>query len=61
MLVKMREGEIDSTIHQEFGNADNQNFSMSVTVCRRPSAQDFLLDTELWGGIGFGGCLGDLI
>ena len=57
----MREGEIDSTIHQEFGNADNQNFSMSVTVCRRPSAQDFLLDTELWGGIGFGGCLGDLI
>ena len=50
MLVKMREQEIncrDSTTHPELGNTERQNSSMSVTVCRRSSAQDFLRDAPL--------------
>jgi hypothetical protein len=31
---------------QELGNTERQNSSMSVTVCRRSSAQDFLRDAN---------------
>jgi len=38
----------DSTTPQELENIEQQNSSMSVTVCRRSSAQDFLLDADLY-------------
>jgi hypothetical protein len=45
---KREHGQIadDSTTHQELGNTERQNSSMSVTVCRRSSAQDFLRDAD---------------
>ncbi len=48
VLVKIREQETNCRRkYQEHGNTDRQNSSMSVTVCRRSSAQDFLRDADL--------------
>jgi hypothetical protein len=35
--------------HQELENIERQNSSMSVKVCRRSSAQDFLRDADFAG------------
>lgn len=44
----------DSTKHEKHGNAERQIFSMSVTLCRRSSAQGFLCHADIWGVIGMG-------
>jgi hypothetical protein len=52
VLVKIREQETNCRrTYQELGNAERQNPLMSVTVCRRSSAQDFLRDADFAGPI----------
>jgi hypothetical protein len=46
LIGNRRPIEGDSATHQELRDAERQNSSRSVTVCRRSSARDFLCDAD---------------